>query len=638
MAFRIYGIRHHGPGSARRLHVALTDWQPDCLLIEGPADGQPIAQELFQPGMEPPIALVLYAEDQIERASFLPFATFSPEYQAMRWAATAQVPFHWIDLPAAHYLAQPEKASEQLQLFVREKTPTTLDEEDVRLAQRLRQDPLSLLAELAGYTDSERWWDATVERGQGKAEEVFAALLEAVGQLRSSHPTANDVETLQREAFMRLELRKAIKAGYERIAVVVGAWHGPALANTLEQREAADRAMLKGLAKVKVKAAWVPWSYPRLSRSSGYRAGLVSPAWYELLFTSSASATEQWMVAAAQLLRAEGFEASPALAADGVRLAKSLAALRGQALAGAEELAEAMGSTLAQGQSARVALVLERLYTGTRVGRVPEGASTVPLYKDLYQELKATRLASFWETTGSSYLKSSKTNPRGGIDLRQANDLRKSQLLHRLNLLGISWGHLQAESPHALGSFREIWRLEWQPEFSLLITERSSYGNTVALAALRFTLERASQLRAANPLAALILAALKAGLSDAVGPLVELLRDLTTHTQDTSSLLEALPTLVNTCRYGDSRKTDTSALLLLIDELVPRLTAGLAAAALGLDDEEAQLLLNRIAQANDALGRLGSEDLTLICNGLAAALDLRWRSPCCPWPRPPFAV
>ena len=35
---RIYGIRHHGPGSARSLLRALDDFAPDAILIEGPAD------------------------------------------------------------------------------------------------------------------------------------------------------------------------------------------------------------------------------------------------------------------------------------------------------------------------------------------------------------------------------------------------------------------------------------------------------------------------------------------------------------------------------------------------------------------------------------------------------------------------
>ena len=34
----LYGIRHHGPGSARSLREALTGLEPDVVLIEGPPE------------------------------------------------------------------------------------------------------------------------------------------------------------------------------------------------------------------------------------------------------------------------------------------------------------------------------------------------------------------------------------------------------------------------------------------------------------------------------------------------------------------------------------------------------------------------------------------------------------------------
>ncbi len=429
---------------------------------------------------------------------------------------------------------------------------------------------------------------------------------------------------------MRTHLRKAIKSGYERIAVVVGAWHGPALSDLNNYKVSTDKALLKGLPKIKVKAAWVPWSFPRLGRQSGYGAGVVSPAWYELLFTQPQAATEHWMVAAARLLRDEGFSASPAMATDGVRLAKSLAQLRNLAFAGIAELDEAVLATLAAGRKERLALIHSRLIVGTKVGRVPAGITTVPLWKDLLKELKGTRLNKLWEVAGAHYLKATKTNPRGGIDLRTPSDLRKSHLLHRLELLDIQWGKMQPLSANAVSSFREIWLLEWQPEFSLLVTERSSYGNTLAIAAGNYAVERSSKLRAVDELADLVLSALRANLPQTVPLLVGELRKRASHTVDVSALLSALPILVDTCRYGDSRKTDTTALLLLIEELVPRLAAGLPSAVSNIDAEQAEELLPKIAEANYALSRLtGSALLKIWHDGLSLLRNYPGVAPAC---------
>lgn len=619
MDFRVFGIRHHGPGSSRRLKSVLESWQPDCVLLEGPADGQAAVGELIKSGMEPPVALVLYAEKNIEQAAYLPFASFSPEYQAIRWAIQHEVYYELIDLPATNFLVIPDEEEEQLSLF-ETKPPPTVEE---LTARRLRKDPLSLLAELGGYTDSERWWDATIERSGGADDDaVFDAILTAIKGLRDTYPDAADEETLRREAFMRIRLRAAIKAGYERIAVVVGAWHGPALSDLNAYKTTRDKALLKGMPKVKVKAAWVPWSYPRLARNSGYGAGVVSPAWYEYLYANPETATEHWMVAAAQLLRAEGFAASPALAADAVDLALSLAAMRNQRFAGAEELDDALLSTLAAGMTERLELIRSQLTIGRKVGKVPPGAFTVPLLADLQKELKSTRLTKLWETAGEHYLKATKTNPRGGIDLRQQNDLRKSHLLHRLNLLGMPWGSLQSTSPNAISSFKEIWLLEWQPEFSLLITERSSYGNTIPLAASKYCIEKARESKKVDELAELILAALQSALPEIVPPLVRILRDLATKSQDTKALLSALPTLVNTTRYGDSRKTDTTALLLLVEELIPRIAAALPAAVTGIDQEQEQEMLPLISRADYAIGQLaGTELIKIWQDGLQRILN-----------------
>ena len=39
---RVFGIRHHGPGSARAVLQALAEFEPDTVLIEGPSDADPV--------------------------------------------------------------------------------------------------------------------------------------------------------------------------------------------------------------------------------------------------------------------------------------------------------------------------------------------------------------------------------------------------------------------------------------------------------------------------------------------------------------------------------------------------------------------------------------------------------------------
>src|SRR5687767_681861 len=98
----VFGIRHHGPGSARTLLAALTRLQPDAILIEGPPDAQDIVELAARDGMEPPLALLVYVADEPQRAVFYPFASFSPEWQAIRFGVARKVPVRFMDLPVGH--------------------------------------------------------------------------------------------------------------------------------------------------------------------------------------------------------------------------------------------------------------------------------------------------------------------------------------------------------------------------------------------------------------------------------------------------------------------------------------------------------------------------------------------------------
>jgi len=102
----VFGIRHHGPGSARSLVAALTEYQPDAVLIEGPADADPLLRWVLADGMTPPLALLAYAPDRPQTAAFWPYAVFSPEWQAMIYAVRRDIDVGFCDLPAASMLAR----------------------------------------------------------------------------------------------------------------------------------------------------------------------------------------------------------------------------------------------------------------------------------------------------------------------------------------------------------------------------------------------------------------------------------------------------------------------------------------------------------------------------------------------------
>lgn len=610
----LFGIRHHGPGSARSLRKALAELQPDIVLIEGPPDANDLIPLVADETMKPPVALLIYADEKPQQSAFYPFAVFSPEWQAMQYALEQQKPVRFIDLPITHQFArdnalvaeleaqQAAQTEEPEQTGAPESEAGETDEvvfpseqEDPAATERdlWQRDPLAWLARAAGFEDSERWWNYLIEQ-RGDSSEVFVAIEEAMTELRNAIPSEldpRDTEQEQlREAWMRQCLRQALSEGYERIAVVCGAWHVPALANLPPQKH--DAALLKGLPKTKVNATWVPWTYDRLSRASGYGAGIKSPGWYEHLWRYAdqrETIVSRWMTQVAHLLRAEDIDASSASVIEAVRLADALAALRDHPLPGLSELNEAAEALFCFGNSVPLDLIRYRLIIGSVLGQVPDSTPMVPLQQDLTRLQKSLRLKP--EAAWKDY----------DLDLRKPNDLARSHLLHRLKLLGIDWGQFLS-SASGRGTFRESWRLQWQPELSVKLIEASLWGSTVAEAASNFAVDRATNASDLNELSGLIDALLLAELPTAIAFVAKRLEDISALTSDVHHLMQAIPPLANTMRYGNVRGTNSVQIGHVLDSIVTRMCIGLPNASSSLNDDAASELYEKMIAADQALG------------------------------------
>lgn len=587
MSVRFFGIRHHGPGSARSLVHALEALRPDVVLIEGPPEGDGLLPLAAHPEMKPPVALLVYETDNPSHSVFYPFTLFSPEWQAILYSIRSGVEARFIDLSAGIRFG-------------------------MQGARGRRQDPLQMLAEAAGYTDSERWWEHLVEERQDDAA-VFEAIAEAMAALRPDPLETEDAVEAAREATMRQGIRKAEKDGFGSVAVVCGAWHVPALAATVPVSK--DQKTLKGLGKVKTQATWVPWTNGRLALESGYGAGVESPGWYHHLWLHPDDTAAHWMTRVAGLLRSEDLEASPAQTVDAVRLAMTLSALRDRPRPGLQEMNDAALAVFCSGQTVPMRLIRDRLIVGEALGEVPSDTPQVALAEDLSKLQRRLRLkpdASVRELD---------------LDLRNDNDRLRSLLLHQLNLLDIDWGASQKVYGKS-GTFHELWRLQWRPELSVQVVEASVWGNTVAEAAAAATTDRLSKSTDLAAVTGLLHQVLLAGLFPIVPVAVGRLEELSALAVDVLALMRAVPSLASVVRYGNVRQTDTAAVAHVLDAMLTRICIGLPGACLGLSDEAARDMLEAIGRVDEAVGLLEKPDEATRWRGaLAALVDLQGGSP-----------
>ncbi len=620
---QVFGIRHHGPGSALSLKRALANYQPDIVLVEGPADANEALPWLGHEEMEPPVALVMYAPDQPKKAGYFPFAVFSPEFQALRYALSHDIPARFMDLPQGNMLAAKAKL-----VFP-------------------DMDPLQQLANAAGYANHEAWWNQLIEQRVASEElhdnEIFDAIFELMviarseseanaqrvqeererlqndeeaqakkwegktpEQIEADRITEKELEEAriigerlseQREAYMRRIIRQARDEGHKRIAVVCGAWHGPALVDLSDV--AGDDALLTDMPFIQIDAAWVPWTYGRLSNMTGYGSGVNSPGWYHHLWKmglEDASPTDRsinWLTQVVELLRKEKLDASSAHIIEGVRLAEAVSAVRDLSYPGLPELMEATQAVITFGNVEPLRLIQKKLIISERMGYVPEDSPMVPLQRDLYREQRQLRIRPEPEPSTLN------------LDLRKEMHLARSHLLHRLNLLNIPWGK-SLPVRNQTGTYREVWRLHWVPELTIKVIEANVWGNTVRDAAQIYAEDLADKATDLPTLTHLLDRIILADLPEVIDHLMMTIQERAALSSDIPSMIDALPPLVQALRYGSVRQTDKGTIQQVVDGLLRRIYIGLPSTCASLNDDAANGMFDKLGTVHNVVRTVGS--------------------------------
>lgn len=588
----IYGIRHHGVGSAKSLLLALQQQQPDAILIEGTPDANVLLPMANHTDMKPPVAILVYNPDQLQQVAFYPFAIFSPEWVAIQFGLQHNIPVSFIDLPQE---IQFGLDNQNVPIDTDPQTnPNTETTKSISEEIHIKHDPLLYIAQVAGYEDSERWWEMMIEERVASGN-IFEAITELMTNLRAELQLPEDMRSLLREAFMRQRIREAKKT-HQNTATICGAWHLAALQT--EQYKAKDDAeLLKGLKKTKTQCLWIPWTYQRLSMQSGYGAGIKSPQWYEMLWNEHNNAGIQWLVKTAHLLRNQNIDVSSAHIIEATRTATALATLRHLPIAGLTELYESAISVFCNGHTEPMSLIEQHLVVGTTMGSVPDDSNQTPLQRNIDGLIKRLKL------------KLTPEKELTDLDLRKDIDLQRSHFLHRLGLLNINCGE-KTQQYGKKGTFHEYWKIHWQPEFAILVIEASIWGSTLDQAATNFVLDVAHNATQLDALTPLIEQVLLADLKNAVVGVMEQLHNLAATTHDLNQLMNTLPPLTNVLLYGNVRQTETAMVAKMVDNLIPRIVASLPLACQSLNEEAATKLFDLLLKVHQSIGALNNQQHT----------------------------
>ncbi|GGK79104.1 vWA domain-containing protein [Streptomyces flaveus] len=484
----LVGVRHHAPSLAAAMPALLDEAKPDVLLVELPAEMQEWLPWLGHEETRAPVALAAAPGDGSGGGgpAFYPFADFSPELAAVRWAGLQGVPVIACDLPLADRAWGEGRAA----------APAPGDG-GPGLAAALRSG-------LSGRPGDDLWDRLVEATAPGSPPEALrrAALLTGWA-LREDAAAAGGVPELdlRRERWMRARLAEAT-AGGERAAVVLGAFHAPALtgqhaeeaAQAGKTREAARAGETGETGEVADanRPAWttslIPYTYALLDERSGYPAGIRDPEWQDMVLRAAGDpeALEEALTRAAVRVCAElrslGHPSGPADAREIVRLASDLARLRGLPAAGRGELVEAVQTVLTQGEpygrGRAVARAMERVLVGTRTGRPAPDAPRCGLAPAV--EAEAAELGLPGPADGvPGAARDLRLDP-----LRSDLDRRRELLLRRLTVCGVPYG--EAKEVVGAGGAEAVtsrWEVRWTPATAAMLTAAGVRGVTAAQAA-----------------------------------------------------------------------------------------------------------------------------------------------------------
>ena len=568
----LFGIRHLSPAAAYQLRRALDAAKPELVLVEGPSDLSGQMKWLYHSEAQFPVAILAYTRTPPVRTILYPFAIYSPEIQAILWAHEHKVPCRFMDLPSSVFLGMrpwfiplPEK--EDAEEGEGEAAEEPQSEEPAQTTESVYKRLETLTGE-----DHDTFWERTFEQLEG---EDFRVANNTFGrQLRASAVDGqrHTAETIVREAYMKRVIAQAVASGIspEKIFCVCGSFHVAGLEENQPMTDEEERS----LPRADSCATLMPYSYYRLSSRSGYGAGNKAPAYFELLWDSlndggPGQTAYRYLTHLAAAHRKAGNLVSSAEVIEAVRLADTLATMRGSRYPTLADLRDASVTTMGHGSFSELALAAADTEIGRKIGFLPEGVARTSVQEDFYRQLKQLHLEKF----RTAELQRLDLDLREKLNVKSEaaalGDLRRSFFLHRLRVLGVRFANLLPSRQDG-ANWGEYWELRWTPEAEIEIVESALMGDTVEGAAAFALKERADESASIAEAAAIFQDAFLCGMPAAASHALSVLQGLSVDSAGIDQVAETASQLSLVVRYGNLRRFDPAPVAPLIKQLYLR--------------------------------------------------------------------
>ncbi|XXX75516.1 DUF5682 family protein [Sorangium sp. So ce134] len=661
-AVHLFPVRHHSPRSSATLRAYLDAVRPKAIFVEGPSDATPLLEALVDPKTVPPVAILGYRTDGTPASSLWPFAAYSPEYVAVKWAFEHGARVELIDVPAGMTLAPFEGATvghddvEDPGGHEREIDAEHgghgghvdaggegEDDEAPASAAGEHESIYDACARARGFRSFEEFWEASFEAPRYDPASFREALLAYADLARGD---GDRLVHRARDAYMarRLLERMGPDLAPHEVAAVLGAAHAAAFA----ARDVDPALEARLPAPVPCAVTLIPFSFPRLSEQLGYGAGNRAPQYYQRAHDAGGDfrrATLEVLIDFTEHLRLRGFMASLADTIEAFRLAVALAELRGKAEPGLDEVREATIATMCRGDATHVDGFLWPAVIGRNVGRVGGGIGKNSLQEEFWREVRERRLPA---TDAPESFRLSLTNEV---------EVGTSVLLHRLRIAKIPYaayagarragggarrrgGQAAQETPpdELLGQLSETWEAQWTPATDVALVEKIVLGDTLEQVATRLLEEDLAACHTTGEAADVLLNGVLASSARAVAAALRACDQFAAGDSDLPSLARACRAFAGLASFGSSRSLSSlgdGVIAPMLEKTFARAVLRVHGGCTGNDEAVAaakealrtlhdvalsQPIVDRAAWLDAARGLVDSDAVNPTASGLACGL------------------
>lgn len=484
-----FPIRHHSPACSYHLLNVIKEYQPDCILVEGPQNANKLIPILTDEETILPIAFYYFYKDKSKLINndaddykcYYPFLNTSPEYNALVEAKRLGINGEFIDLPYAEILINTQRNK-----GIRKETEVQNYNDDYYLSEN---NFFNSICQKTGMRSFEEFWEKffEIDALYTDTEDFVAKMLSYCYLTRENTPTEimEQDGCLLREQFMAENIIEATKK-YSKVLVVTGGFHTYGIYNLINSSDKIKKVKLHKFDEKVQNVYAMAYSFEAADALNGYASGMQNPGFYESIWKEMnknnidkaySDIVLETVIKTAKKSNKKNILITMSDISSAVVMCEGLYLLREKKAPGLYELYDCVKSCFIKGelnQASDIPLrLLNEIATGSNIGELCNTAEKVPLLINFEEMCLKYRLKI--ETVIEQKIE---------LDIfSKKNHMEISRFLYQMNFLGTSFARKIKGADIIRNTdrsrIRELWSYSRSVSTDTALIDCSVYGGTI---------------------------------------------------------------------------------------------------------------------------------------------------------------